>query len=139
MLSKILYWILWPFKWFWFTATLKLKLVIVGIVLILISIIFVYQSCKKKVEIDLESVDKINSKNEQLAKEELRKVVEENLEVIRTNDNRTIATATNIEERDRQINAAVAEAEKKVSEAKRQKGNVTQEELQCILVPADCF
>lgn len=108
-------------------------------VCILILCIFAFRSCgKKEAKIDHETVQKVNSQNKAEARKEVREMVEENLDVIETVNDRTALSEVNAVERDRKIEEKIAEVNQKIEEAKAIKGNVTQEDLQCILVPSDC-
>jgi hypothetical protein len=125
-------------KRIWWFARDNWKIVVPAIVLLVLVILF-YKTCgHKKASIDLETVNKINNANEQERKAELRKTIEENQTVVNTVDNRTTIAETSVSERDRQIEAKVKEADARIAEAKQQGRDVTQEELQCILVPEDC-
>ena len=109
-----------------------------GIFILLVSVFLVYDGCKAKPTIDLETVNKINNANEKEAKEELTKKVQESADVIVQAEETTRNVELTVDERNRLIQEKIAEAEKKVAEAKNQNRDVTQEELQCLLVPSDC-
>jgi hypothetical protein len=126
----------------WNPWTLWPKLISVGIVaVLLIVLVGGLRSCLSKsrtAKVDLETVDKINSKNANEARSDINKMVEENLDVVRTADNRTTLVEANAVERDRLIAEKKAVVNREVEKARAIDGNVTQEELQCILVPSDC-
>lgn len=125
--------------WGWIIAHWRLLLYIAAGVILVIGIALVFRACgKSSAKIDLETVDKINSKNEAEAKKEVREMVEDNLNVATTVDNRTTLAEANAVERDRLIEEKIKEVDKKIQEAKANGGNVTQEDLECILVPANC-
>jgi hypothetical protein len=130
-------WNIWWNQW-----TLWPKLISVGIVaVLLIVLVGGLRSCLSKsrtAKVDLETVDKINSKNANEARSDINKMVEENLDVVRTADNRTTLVEANAVERDRLIAEKKAVVNREVEKARAIDGNVTQEELQCILVPSDC-
>lgn len=111
----------------------------VGITILLLSIFFIYQSLKPQPKIDIETVNTINNANEQKRKEELTKQMNDNAEVIKSNDNRTALTELNIEERDRQIAEKVKEVDLKIQEVKQQGRDVTQGELECLLIKSHCL
>lgn len=129
--------ILWFLKRVAFFVIDNWKVVVPAIVLI-VAVIFVYRACHKPAKINLEQIEKINNANEKERKAELQKVIEDNQDVVRTVDNRAAITEINNVEKNREIDAKVKEADKKIMEAKAQGKDVTQEELQCILVPSDC-
>lgn len=122
----------------WATLHWRWLLYIVAGLGLLLLLVFAFRSCGKSAKIDLETVDKINSKNAAEAKKEVREMVQDNLDVATTVDNRTTLAEANAVERDRLIEEKIKEVNQKVAEAKASNGNVTQEELQCILVPSDC-
>jgi hypothetical protein len=130
-------WNIWWNQW-----TLWPKIISVGIVaVLLIVLVGGLRSCLSKsrtAKVDLETVDKINSKNANEARSDINKMVEENLDVVRTADNRTTLVEANAVERDRLIAEKKAVVNREVEKARAIDGNVTQEELQCILVPSDC-
>lgn len=105
---------------------------------LLVAVFFGYKACRREVKIDEEQIQRINKANEIERREELKKVITENQDVIRTAENRTIATDASIAERERQIDAKVKEADAKIVEIKQQKGDVSQEELVCLLQPETC-
>jgi cell division protein FtsN len=106
---------------------------------VLVLVVLFYKACgHKKASIDLETVDKINRADEKDRKAEVRKTIEENQTVVQTVANTTTIAETDVAERDKAIEAKVKEADAKIVEAKQQGRDVTQQELQCILVPGDC-
>jgi len=128
-------WDTWWLQWRW---PLKLGSII-AIVLVLGLVIGFFKSCgRKTVKIDQESINKINSENRKEREAELQKVVEENSDVVNTVDNRTAIAETNTIERNRLIEEKVKAVDAKIAEAKQQGRNVTQEELECLLVPENC-
>lgn len=121
-------------------ATKWARWFIIGLIFLIIFIlgISLYSCFKKEPKIDQESINKINTANEIQRKQELQKVIEENQDVIKAVDERNTITELNELERNRQIQIKVAEADKKIEEAKRGGKDVTQEELKCILIPENC-
>jgi uncharacterized membrane protein len=114
-------------------------LIAVGVVIFLVIFGLVYRSCSSKsAKVDLETVDKINDGNKAEVRKEVRELVEENAEVVTTVDNRTTIAETNVVERERVLDEKVRVVEQKIAEAKSIDGNVSQEDLQCALVPSDC-
>lgn len=106
---------------------------------VLVLVILFYKACgHKKATIDLDTVNRINNANEKERKAELRKTIEDNATVVSTVDNRTTIAETNVAERDRLIEEKVKAANAEIQKAKQQGRDVTQDELQCILVPGDC-
>lgn len=128
-------WDIWWNQWTW-----PLKLGTVVAILVLLLIVFLsFRSCgKKEAKIDHEAIQKVNSANKAEARQQVREMVEENLEVVEAVGNRTVLAEANAVERDRLIEEKVHDADAKVNAIKDQGGNVTQEQLQCILVPSDC-
>lgn len=110
-----------------------------GITILLLGIFFIYQSFKPQPKIDIETVNTINNANETKRIEELTKKVNDNAEIIKSNDNRTALTDLNIEERDKQIEEKVKEINLKIQEVKQQGRDVTQTELECLLIPESCI
>ena len=130
-------WILNAWGWVW--AHKRLVLYIAAGLGLLLLLVFVFRSCGgKSAKIDLETVDKINSKNEAEAKKAVRDAVVENANVVMTVDNRSTLAETNIVERDRLIEEKLKVVNQKVAEAKAGGGNVTGPELECILIPENC-
>jgi hypothetical protein len=124
--------------WGWIIAHWRLVLTIAAIIALLIAVIVLYRSCKKTAKIDLETVDKINNGNRAERMKELQKIIEENSEVIKTVDNRSNVAEVNVVERNREIDAKIKEADKKILEAKEQGKDITQEQLECILTGEMC-
>lgn len=109
-----------------------------GLVLLL-AIVFVFRSCgKKSAKVDLETANKINAGNKAEVRKEVREMVEENATVATTVDNRTTIAETNVVERDRLLDEKIKVVEQKIAEAKANGEDITQEKLQCLLVPSDC-
>jgi hypothetical protein len=117
------------------TAHWRIIAPIAGFLVLLVVIIGFARSCgKKTVKIDEAQIQKINQANEKERKAELNKIITENSDVIKTVDERTELTEVNRVEREREIDARIKEADRKIQEVKEQKGNVTSEELECILM-----
>lgn len=114
------------------------KAIVVGLaILILLSYVAGFSTCGKP-RIDQESIQIINNANEEKRKEELEKKVNENLDVIKSADKNTELSNLEIEERQKEIDKKVEELDKKVEEAKRNGKDITQEQLECMLVPENC-
>ncbi len=112
--------------WRWFAVA--------GVVLLFVFIVVNSRGCGNgSVKIDEKTIQSINSANEKERKAELQKVIEDNQDVIKTVDERTELAGVNRVEREREIDAKIAEAEKKIQEAKSQGKDVTSAELECIL------
>jgi DNA-binding transcriptional MerR regulator len=103
-----------------------------------IIVFFVFRSCGRSKGIDVKNIEKINSENKAERQQELREVVEENADAIKTVDGRTTIAETNVVERDRLVDEKVKEADKKIEEAKQQGQDVSSEQLECILLPEKC-
>lgn len=128
MLAIILF-----FKTYW-----KKILVGLGLIIVLTTVAIVYSHCKKQPTIDQETIQKINDKNEQKRLEALKKTVTDNLDVIKDTHDQTTLDNLEIDQKNKEIDKKVAELDKKVEEAKKQGHDVTQAELECLLVPANC-
>lgn len=116
-----------------------LAAIVVGLVVIIASG-FWLKSCfsRKPITVDPERLNKINTKTATEIKKEVQRVVEDNADVITTNDERSTIAEVNVVERNREVDDKVAVATQKIIEAKNNGQDITQEKLQCILVPADC-
>jgi hypothetical protein len=91
-----------------------------------------------KASVSQEEINRINTANDRERKKEIESVILKNAETVTTvNEQTTIANA-NVVERNRLLDEKIAEVDKNIVEAKQQGRDVTQEELQCLLVPADC-
>lgn len=111
----------------------------IGIGILILFLIFGIKSCfTKEVKINEEQIQKINDQNEARRKEELRKVIEENSEAIKTVDERNTISEATIEERSKAIEDKVKEVDQKIQESKSQGKDVTSKELECLLVPENC-
>lgn len=118
---------------------LKVYLYIAAGLALLLLLVIAFRSCgKSKAKVDLETVDKINSKNEAEAKKAVRKTVEENMDVATTVDNRSTLAEVNIIERERLLEEKIKVVDRQIAEARAQGQDITQEQLQCLLVPSDC-
>lgn len=123
--------------WLWLHK--RIALYVIAAIIIGILIIVAFRSCgKKRIKIDEDAIQKINSANEAERKKELQKVIEENQDVINTVDNRSALSETNVIERNSFVDERVKAADRAIAEAKEQGQNVTSEQLQCILIPEDC-
>lgn len=125
--------------WGWVWAHKKLVLYIAAGLGLLLLLVFAFRSCgKKTAKVDLETVDRINSKNATEARKDVNAMVEENINVAEVVGNRTALADANAVERDRFIEEKKKVVNDAVAAAKAEGRNVTQEELQCLLVPSDC-
>jgi uncharacterized membrane protein (Fun14 family) len=111
----------------------KLVLTVVGVFTLLILVGLAYRGCKRQPKIDLQAVEKINTANRKEREEELRKIIVENQDVVKTVDERTAIAETQVEVREQVIEEKIKEADKKIVEAKSQGKDVTSAELECIL------
>lgn len=93
---------------------------------------------KPVLHIDQSEVAKINAADEKTRKAELQNQIEKNQDVIKTTDGRTEIQNINAVEKNREIDAKVAEADKAVQAAKAQGHDVTEDELACLLIPENC-
>lgn len=117
----------------------KLFVYALGAVLVFALIVVAFKSCgKREVKIDLESVEKINNENQANRKKELEKIIENNADTIRTNDNRTAISEVNNIERDRKIKEKVDAVDAKILEIKSNGKDATAEEIHCLLDPLEC-
>lgn len=117
------------------------RLIIGGAILVVLLISGLWiRSCvnRRHAKIDEAAIQKINRANEQQRKEELRKVVVENEDVVKTVDNRTELQNLDIVTKTREIDQKVTEADKGIVEAKKQGKDITGPELECLLIPANC-
>lgn len=128
---------LWDIWWLKFTLPLKIVSVVAVLALLLLPFLLL-RGCGRSPSIDQEQIEKINKANEKERKAELQKVIEENAEVVRTVDNRTSIAETNVIERNRSIDEKVKEADKAITEAKKQGRDVTAAELECLLTGNLC-
>lgn len=116
----------------------KKIIVTLGIIILIATVASVYQNCKPQPKIDLETVNKINTADEVKRKDELKKTIEDNADVIKTVHEDTEIVNLSVEEKDKAIAEKVEDANKKIEEAHALGHDVTSEELECILVPAHC-
>jgi len=91
-----------------------------------------------KLKVSQEQIQKINEANRAERIKELQKIVDDNADVIKTVDNRTALSETNVVERNRMIDDRVREADKAIEAAKQQGKDVSGEELDCLLIPEHC-
>ena len=125
--------------WGWTVAHWRLVAGVVAVLFLVIGISLVFRACNKRdAKIDHDTIDRINSKNEAEARKEVREMVEENMDVATTVDNRTTLAEANAVERDRLIEEKIAVVNQKVAEAKQQGRDVTAEELECLLTGNLC-
>jgi hypothetical protein len=137
MITTILSFITWLFAKVRPYATLRNALYLVGTVGFLTGVILIYRACNKPpkpLTVDEPTLSKINSHNAAERQKALEETVYENAEVVKTVDERTTIAESNVIEMQREVDKKVAEADKKIEAVKREKGDVTAEELECILV-----
>lgn len=130
---------LWNIWWNQWTWPLKLG-TLAAIAILLLIVFFSFKSCfkPKSAKVDIETANKINTGNAAEVRQQVRDMVEENAEVATTVDNRTTIAETNVVERNRLIEEKVKAIDQKIAEAKSNGEDITQEKLQCLLVPSDC-
>ncbi len=122
----------------WFISN-KRTIIYMGLaILILIIAISTYQCTKKEVRYDYETINKINSQNEKESKQAIREVIEANAESIKTIDERNTLSDEQIEFKQREVDKKVEQISKEIEYSKSQHGNVSGEELECLLVPENC-
>jgi len=140
ILNIITFWIGWPFRWF--GVSVKVSQWIGYAVLILaVLVIFglVYSKCfHRTATIDQAKINAKNKKNELERKAELKEIVEQNQDVIRTNDNRTAIAEQHAEDRDKAIEEKVKAVDTEIQKIKESGRDVTQAELTCLLQPQTC-
>jgi uncharacterized protein HemX len=117
--------------WIWIVGAL-----VIFFVLILGAAL--YSHLKKTPTIDQAQIQKINSADEKEKKQAEQEIVQQNIDVIQSNESNRTLTEANVDERNRQSDQKIVELDKKVAEAKSQGRDVTQEEVQCILAPDSC-
>lgn len=123
----------------WCIVNWRFTVTVVAIFIVLVGSALVFNRCKKRPTIDIDKVNRINNANEKERKKELQDLVEQNQDVIKTVDERIEIQNVNVVERAREVDAKVAEANRKIIEAKSQGRDVTSAELECILVPENCL
>lgn len=111
----------------------KVVLPIIGVIVLLILVALAYRGCKKRATIDLQTIDKINNGNRQQREEELRKVIYENADVVKTVDERNTIAEANRVDQDRVVEEKIKEADRKIVEARSQGKDITGPELECLL------
>ena len=110
------------------------------IVILCVAVGLWVKSCvaKHRLKVTQQQVEKITKANEIERKAELQKVIDENTDVVKTVDNRTELTNANVWDRNHAADQRVADADKAIVAAHQQGRDVTQEELECLLVPDHC-
>jgi cell division protein FtsL len=123
----------------WVTAHWKVLVWCLSALLLICTVSIVFNRCgKREVKINEWDLNMINSQSEKARKEQLKQVIEENQGVIKTTDDRTELAEVNRVEREKEIDAKIAEVDKKIIEAKSQGRDVTESELKCLLIPENC-
>lgn len=112
-------------------------MILIGIIVLAFGL-WVRSCVRKPAKIDEKSIQKINTANERERKGELDKVLRDNTDVIRTNDNRTTLTEATIEQREQTIDAKLKVLDTAIVEAKQQGRDITADELTCLLIPEEC-
>lgn len=111
-----------------------LAVTILAAILLFLIVVFFFRHCgPKPATIDQKSINKINAANETERKAELQKVIEQNADVVKTVDERNTIAEINEVEKQAQIHAKIAEADKKIADAKANGRDVTGPELECLL------
>lgn len=110
--------------------------VAVGALIIILGFGWLFRGCgkRKAIQIDEQSLQKVNSENEKERKKELQVIVENNADTIKTVDERTEIQNINVVEKNAEIDTKIADADKKIQAAKSQTGDVTSEQLEKILL-----
>lgn len=93
---------------------------------------------KPVLKVDQVETQRLNAADEKTRKQALQDVVEKNQDVVKTVDERTELQNVNAVEKNREIDAKVAAADKAIADAKAQGRDVTEEELSCLLIPENC-
>lgn len=111
-----------------------------GVLVLLIAFGIIWHSCSKKqsATIDLETIQKVNSKDKAEIEAGVNKAVTENADVIKTVDNRTAITELSIEERDKALQEKINAVKEEVAKAKEQGKDITGAELDCMLTGVNC-
>ena len=90
---------------------------------------------KPKPKLDLDTADKINSKDRKVIQEEVKERVEDNADIIKTVDERNYLNEVNSVERNRKVDEKVAEITGKIEKVKEEKKReLTSDEVECILM-----
>jgi phage tail sheath protein FI len=108
---------------------------------ILLTFIVVMVAVKRpgpRPKVDEATLQKINSANETTRIDALNKTVDENEQIVTTVGNRSTIVEVNRVERERETAEKVAEVNQKIAAAKADGRDVTQSELECMLVPGNC-
>ena len=120
------------------------KYVILGVMGLIVVVVIAgglwFKSCREnhRLKVYQKQVEKINKADEKERKAELQKVIDDNADVITTNDQRSTIAQANEDQKQAQIYSKIQEADQRIADAKAQGRDVSQDELECILVPAHC-
>jgi hypothetical protein len=127
-------WNIWWNQW-----TLYPKLISIGVILAILLVLWLvfFREGGSMVKIDENSIQKVNSPNERERKKELQAIIEDNQDIIKTTDERTEIVNINVVEKNREIDDKVKAADARIQEVKQQKGDVTSEELEKILLGSE--
>ena len=135
-LLSILSWVVLKVRQNW-----RFVCVAAAICVFLIAIGLIYRSCTRpvpKAQVDLKTVEAINKQNREERLKALEKTIQENADVVETVDRRSTIAAEDEASRNAAIWAKIAEVNEKVEAARLQGRDVSQEELECMLVPEHC-
>jgi hypothetical protein len=124
--------------WGFIYAHWRIVLIAVIVFLALLTGFCVYRGIKSRATIDQTKIDALNKKNEVERKQELREIIDQNADVIKTIDERNALSDLTIEQRSAEAEKKVEEANKYIEDAKRVGRDVTQDELVCLLQPETC-
>lgn len=122
----------------WLVANWRKVAIALAVVIVLFSVAALWRACKPKDKIDGANIQKINSVDRKERVEEIERVLTENSNVVKTVDNRTTIAETNVVERNRELDEKIKDADRKIAEAKKAGGDITSEQLECILIPENC-
>lgn len=88
-----------------------------------------------KPKMDHDTADRINSKNREVIKQEVKERVEENTDVMTTVDGRNYLNDVNTVERNRKIDEKTNELVGRIEQVKQEKKrDLTSEEVECVLM-----
>lgn len=124
--------------WGWIYANRRIVLIGIASILIALTAFCGYRGCKSRATIDQTKIDALNKKNEAERKQELREIIDQNADVIKTVDERNTLTELTIEQRSAEAEKKVQEVDKKIAEIKADNRDVTREEFLCLLDATQC-
>lgn len=124
----------------WIVAHKRLLIYGVGGLVLLILVLFAYRGCKSKPDfkIDEDKIQRINSANRVEREAALESLIEDNLAVTQTVDERNVLAEVNNVEQERAIKEKLEEAAQAADKIRQVDGNITEDELKCLLNKAAC-